>query len=259
LIELLVVITILAILVGLALPVIFSARINALAMQSTSNLRQLAAANFAFAADQGYYVPAQSFPENNKRWCGGRSNGSEPWDPTEGYLADYLGESRSVTACPLFTKMVGGNASFSKGAGGYGYNSAYIGGLPGSWQTQADGARVSARTATLERASTTVMFATSALARAGGVQEYPFIEPPFWPSGPNSVSGMRPTPSVHFRFKGKALVAWADGRVTSEEREERQPGTNPYGGNATENNLGWFGPDEENGYWNPRRSYSHQP
>jgi len=97
------------------------------------------------------------------------------------------------------------------------------------------------------------MFATSGYANGKDIQEYPFCEPPFWDFGEGPTE-WRPSPSVHFRFSNKALVAWADGRVTAESCDPREVGFNPHGGDAEAQKLGWFGPDEENGYWNPRRS-----
>ncbi len=102
------------------------------------------------------------------------------------------------------------------------------------------------------RPAQTLMFATTAYANGAAIQEYPFCEPPFWDFGSGPVA-IRPSPSLHFRFGGKALVAWCDGHITLEARQERPVGTNPHGGNATARNLGWFGPDADNGYWNPAR------
>ena len=187
---------------------------------------------------------------NNMRWCAKKVGGS--WDPTQGYLSDYLGKSRRVTICPLFKEMIKDNQSFELGCGGYGYNETYIGGRPDLWgnaaYNKADGSRISARITELQRANT-VMFATTAYANGDSVQEYPFCHPPFWTDG----SGARPSPSVHFRFNGKALVGWCDGRVTAEFCDPREVGFNPHGGDANAQKLGWFGPDEGNGFWNPER------
>ena len=253
LLELLVAVAIVAALAALAVPASRRFKQDALASQSHNNLRQLAIANINYAADHGCYAPADD-RWNNRRWHGARTGAGARFDPAKGFLAEYLGKSRSVTACPLFTKMLGGAESFEDGSGGYGYNSSYIGGLPGgSWNP--DGTRRSARPAQLLRPATTVMFTTTAYARTGGLQEYPFCEPPFWDFG-NGPGGQRPSPSVHFRFRGRALVAWCDGHLSFERPAERPAGTNPHGGSTTDHQLGWFGPDEDNGYWNPRRTTS---
>ena len=91
------------------------------------------------------------------------------------------------------------------------------------------------------------------LAMDDGVQEYPYAEPPFWDFGDGPTS-FRPSPTVHFRFNGQAIVGWCDGHVSLERKEKRDVGENPYGGDPDAHQLGWFGPDEENGYWNPNRA-----
>ena len=250
LIELLVVIVIISILAALLLPAFRTARVQSLAIRSSANLRQLVAANIAYATDQGVYAPADD-KWNKRRWHGARTSAAVPFDPTLGFLAPYLGKSREITSDPLFTQMLSGQQSFENGTGGYGYNTSYIGGRPGGGYN-ADGTRVSARPAQIQHPAQTVMFGTSALARADGVQEYAAIEPPFWDYG-TGPSGDRPTPSLHFRFAGKAIVAWCDGHISMETRADRPAGSNPYGGDADAQNLGWFGPDEANGYWNPDR------
>ena len=248
LLELLVVLAIIGILAALLFPAFRQAKMHAQATQSSNNLRQLVAANVAYANDQGYYAPADDIT-NNRRWRGARTSAGGTFDPTKGYLANYLGQSRMITPDPLFTDMLRASGSFEEGAGGYGYNEVYIGGQP-SWAYNGDGSRVSARPAQIERPTTTVMFATTAYARENGVQEYPFAEPPFWDFGDGPTDG-RPSPSVHFRFNGKAIVGWCDGHVSMEPKIVRGDGDNPHGGDADLQNLGWFGPDEDNGYWKP--------
>ncbi|MEO0453307.1 MAG: prepilin-type N-terminal cleavage/methylation domain-containing protein [Verrucomicrobiota bacterium] len=242
LIEILVTVTIVAILAALALPALQRALQAGHTAESMSNLRQLAAANLAYAADHdGSFCPAQS-PDNLLRWHGRRSSSGSPFDPTDGFLSPYLGRSRRVTTCPLFTDFVDTSASWELGAGGYGYNSAYIG---GSYHSYFRPERVS----NIPRATTTIMFTTSAFPSGGEVQEYAYTEPFRWidPSG-NLAGSLQP--STHFRANGKALVAWCDGRVTAEA---------PNSSGLDSHMIGWFGPEAENGYWNPRRSYSHRP
>lgn len=251
LIELLVVISLVILLVSLTIAGVSGGIQKAQQTRSASNLRQLALANLAYAVDHGRFAPVDN-QSNDLRWSGRRrSDGS--FDPAEGYLADYLGESGMVNACPKFERLLG-SGSFELGTGGYGYNDTYIGGRPGGAYAR-NGDRISAKVGALRYPATTVMFTTSAYATGDTVQEYPFSHPPFWDfgDGPNGW-GMRPSPSTHFRFNGHALVAWCDARVTREPISARDVGTNPHGGDAEAENLGWFGPDEENGFWNPNRS-----
>jgi prepilin-type N-terminal cleavage/methylation domain-containing protein len=249
LVELLVVVAILGLLIALTIPALAKTIEGAQSVQSMSNLRQLVTANLSYAAENGAYCPADN-RANTMRWCA-KKVGTK-WDPTQGYLSDYLGKSRRVTTCPLFKDMVKGSQSFEEGTGGYGYNSSYLGGRPDLSGTAAyspapDRVRIPALSTEIHRANT-VMFTTSAYANGSSVQEYPYCEPPYWPA-----TSDRPTPSVHFRFNGKALVGWCDGRVTAESCDPREVGFNPHGGDADAQRLGWFGPDEENGFWNPKR------
>lgn len=221
---------------------ITSARI----VSSSANLRSLAVANATYLADNGVYCPAAD-RTNNRRWHGTRKSAASPFDPTQGFLSPYLGKSARATECPLFRALVSG---FEQGTGGYGYNAAYIGGLPGGPYDKS-GIMIPQRPANVTNPSKTVMFTTSAYAQAAGLQESATCEPPFWDYGAGP-SGDKPSPTVHFRANGKALVAWCDGSVTAESKNHSKPGTNPHGGDAEKWDLGWFGPDANNGYWNPK-------
>jgi prepilin-type N-terminal cleavage/methylation domain-containing protein/prepilin-type processing-associated H-X9-DG protein len=250
LIEILVVVAIVGVLASIAWSGSRSLITQARVVQSSANLRSLATANMTYLVDYGVYVPADD-QSNTRRWHGARSSTSGTFDPTKGFLAPYLGKSMQVNTCPLFKAMVEGSASFENGSGGYGYNAAYIGGLPGSPFDRNTRLRISQRPANAINATQTVMFATTAFAVSGGLQEYPYCEPPFWDFG-SGPSGSRPAPSVHFRANGSAIVAWCDGSVTTEKPNDASGGNNPHGGDAETHQLGWFGPEENNGYWNPR-------
>lgn len=250
LVEVLVVVSMILVLSMLAFAgsrrLINSARI----VESTANLRTLAIANTAYAADNGVYCPADD-ASDNRRWHGARTSSGGRFDPSKGLLSPYFGKSARVTTCPLFRAMVEGASSFEDGTGAYGYNSSYIGGLPGGGFDPTTRLRIPQRPANVTNPSRTVMFTTAAYAVAAGLQEYAFCEPPFWDFG-SGPSGNRPTPSVHFRANGKALVAWCDGSVTAEVRSKSRGGNNPHGGDPEKWNLGWFGPEDNNGWWNPR-------
>lgn len=225
---------------------------NARIVESMANLRSLAAANVGYAADFGVFCPADD-QSNNRRWHGARKSAGGKFDPAEGFLAPYLAKSRRVGICPLFKSMVSDASSFESGTGGYGYNAAYVGGLPGSNFDRVTKLRIPARVANVEDPARTVMFTTTAYARESGLQEYPYCEPPFWDFG-GGPSGQRPSPTVHFRANGKALVAWCDGHLSAEtNNKDAAHGENPHGGDSHDFDLGWFGPDDDNGCWNSRR------
>lgn len=250
LVELLAVIVIVGLLAGLLVPVLGTARRAARKAVSASNLRQLATATSTYVADaRGLFPPAMSF-DNNTRWHGARRSASEPFDPAKGWLGPYLGRDGRVKVCPAWAALdrAPDSVSFETGAGGYGYNAIYLGGPIPDTPT---GAYRPARLAKFPQPSRTVMFATTALARSEGLQEYPFAEPAHWLNPAGGLEG-ESQPSVHFRFGGHALVAWCDGRVSAERpNESAWPGPNYYGGDNRQSDVGWFGPVEANGYWNP--------
>jgi prepilin-type N-terminal cleavage/methylation domain-containing protein/prepilin-type processing-associated H-X9-DG protein len=242
LIELMVVVAIMAVFAAFSYGVIMHALVAAKGAASTSNLGQLARANLTYAGDHdGYYCPAQE-PQNLVRWHGARTGMGAPFDPTKGFLSPYLGESQIVKADPLFASYVSGADSFEDGSGGYGYNEIYIGGTPQDNFSATSMLKV-------PHPERTVMFTTTAFAKSDGVQEYPFSEAPQWVDPNNQLSGGL-QPSVHFRDNGKALVAWCDGHVTAESPSQLG-GNDYYGGNSAQDEIGWFGPTADNGYWNP--------
>ncbi len=205
-------------------------------------MRQLVAANHAYAADNnGRYAPAQE-RRNLVRWHGQRSATSAPFNPGGGFLGPYLGEDGRVKMCPTFVRYLKGNDSFEEGTGGYGYNAAYVGGKPGRFFEPN-------LLLNINHPARTVMFTDTAFPRADGLQEYPYCEPYRWVGRDGNPRG-RLSPSVHFRHRGKANVAWCDGHVTSESPSESR-GKNFYGGDNTKHKIGWFGPEAQNGYWNP--------
>lgn len=254
LIELLIVIAIIAILGAILLPALSRARQKALSMQCVNNLRQLFLANTMYAAENnGHYCPAAPDIDagfgGRIRWHGVRDepNGESEFDPKRGPLAEYLPDAR-VKECPVFTEMRRAGEvpnAFESGAGGYGYNMAYVGGT-----SYLDDFPDSCRNGSLDTAiaapAQTIMFADAALPQDGYLIEYSFIEPPYFPS-PQNPSGNQSwgysSPSIHFRHNGRANVLWCDGHISS-EKWGWAPDTNLYGGQNRRWAVGWFGPKD---------------
>ena len=245
LVELLVTIAMIAVLAALLLGAINAVRARGDAARCMSNLRQLSAASLTYIGENGgSYVFAQD-PSNRVRWHGVRGGANGKFDPTRGPLAPYLGNNGRVKLCPALQRVLTGSQSFEDGTGGYGYNAAYIGGTRRDPFTPE-------RAANVPSASTVVMFADCAFPRATGLQEYAYAEP--WqavdmlgrPSSPLA-------PSVHFRHSGTANVAWCDGHI-SVEKPTKLGSKNSYGGDAGKWQIGWFGPSDDNGWWNPQRT-----
>lgn len=210
---------------------------------SSDNLHQLALANLTYAADNaGSFCPAQD-ERNLIRWHGGRDGPEDEFDPRKGFLSPYFARDKRVQTCPLLKSVISGGSSFEDGAGGYGYNATYVGGSPGDPYSPAALLDITAP-------SRVVMFATTAFSKKEGLQEYPFAEPHYAPGADGESIAWHLQPSVHFRAGGQAIVAWCDGHITLEDRGTEE-GMNLYGGDNAKAQIGWFGPSEANGYWNP--------
>ena len=256
LIELLIVIAILSVLMSVLLPSLGAARAQARAVACGSNIRQLALANSGYAFEhRGRYCPgaARMKTENLHRWHGTRAGEDEPFDPRHGPLEPYLGTDQAIRACPSFDDFVrSGPAAFELGNGGYGYNQAYVGRVlrkreQGSWEVITDHYGILSER--VRRPSATLMFADTALAApAEGVVEYSFAEPRFHPE--YLVFAARADPSIHFRHRGRANVAWCDGHVDPRELTFTWR-SGVYLGDPGRHDIGWFGLDDNNGYFDP--------
>jgi prepilin-type N-terminal cleavage/methylation domain-containing protein len=256
LIELLVVISIIALLISILLPALGAARESGRGAVCLSNLRQLALANTAYAEDSsGFYVPAaEDFFDGfggTQRWHGRRDapgNGTleeNTFDPTRGPMANYIGSTGEVRACPTFDNQLDHDApGFERGTGGYGYNSAYIGGRTDLYGTSKDGARHTARTNDPANPTATVMFTDAAFFKIVAGQnlliEYSFCEPPLVQQFPGQPPTYQPGPSIHFRHQQNTHIAWADAhadaRTTTFTHSQFEDFYRKLG-------FGWFGPE----------------
>ncbi len=266
LVELLVVVAVTAALVGMLAPALMGARESARTVVCASNARQIQLANDVYADDHlGRYAPgAAKHLENRQRWHGARENSAAAFSAEGGPLTEYLsgaGSSAAVRECPSFALALEGlaasGAGFERSAGGYGYNNAFVGveraqTAPGVWElrTNAQGLPADddgAQRARFAQPVRTIGFADAALANdrargGGGVIEYSFIEPRWWPNWP----GARPDPSTHFRHEGDAAnVAWLDGHVSA-ERMALTWSSGVYAAEAGRVGVGWFGEADDN-------------
>jgi len=272
LVELLVVISIIAILLSVLMPSLSKARQQGRQTVCASNIRQLFLANSGYALEnKGHYVLAAEdiWGENLHRWHGVRTNVNKAFDPLKSPLKSYLSDGK-VKRCPAFKEnnyltTAGQSLNFEAGCGGYGYNDEYIGGRTDLYGT-GDGSTYSAKNSDIKTAAQTMMFADTAYRQqlkknTSVFIEYSFAHPPYWvwylQAMGNSVSnaefasnaeqmGGRPDPSIHFRHGKFADVCWSDGHVTKETMDVSAPYITHAIMSESETvtmSLGWFGPD----------------
>lgn len=247
LVELLVAVSIVALLIGVLLPPLRSARGQARAVVCGSNIRQIAMANIGYATENhGRFCPgASNFLGNLHRWHGQRESVSAPFDGSGGPLSDYVKSGEGVRACPSFRDVLDGPTAFEKASGGYGYNLAYLGRVLrdlGYGFAQVETDRIGAQSERVRRTGETVMFADSAFAMAKHqVIEYSFAEPRFIATQ----TSFRSDPSIHFRHGEQANVVWVDGHV-DRRRFAFSWSSGLYRSNPSRAFVGWFESSDDN-------------
>lgn len=250
LVELLIVVSIVGLLLSILLPSLAGAREQARTVVCASNIRQLALANTLYVAEQrgkycpgaAYFIGDETHQGNLHRWHGTRDNPAEPFDPSRGPLMPYLGPEGRIRACPSFRHFERG---FESGAGGYGYNNAFLGvqlrpvGF-GFFLIESD--LTGAQAERVRRPAETLMFADAGFV-TNRLIEYSFAEPRFHPT-----MGTRADPSVHFRHRPGANIAWCDGHVDRRQRTFSWS-SGIYSGDAARFGIGWFGRRDDNGFF----------
>ncbi len=254
LIELLVVLSIMALLMGILMPALSRARREAYSVVCRSNIYQIYLANEGYASENdGFYVRAAydiweggSFGGGLHRWHGVRDNPDVPFDPLKGPLRAYLANGK-VKQCPQtvrFVEDVNQNA-FEAGCGGYGYNSVGVGSRNYQYGFCDEAMRSSEKAIGISQPYKKVMFTDTGFVQGDEskyIIEYSFCEPPHFVffNGINIIEVGRPVPSIHFRHLGKTNVVWCDGHVSSE----------PFAFSTLEQRtleqfkIGWFGPED---------------
>ena len=190
LVELLVVIGIIAVLIGLLLPALATAREQSRSVQCLSNLRQLAvAAQNYIVLNDGYYPPAYY--------------GAENWDfsPVSGKIIPgmlWMGRTDvRIQQCPSFD---GKSNTLADPYTGYNYNTSYIGHDQGTSPVKASQVRHPSRTA---------LFGDGE--KSGGANK--FMRAPFF--APGEIKVARYAGTQGFRHRGKTNVAFCDGHAES--------------------------------------------
>jgi prepilin-type N-terminal cleavage/methylation domain-containing protein/prepilin-type processing-associated H-X9-DG protein len=247
LVELLVVIGIISILIAILLPALGAARDSARRTVCQSNLRQLVTVSLLYANDNRTFLPpahVDFLTRNRHRWHGTRATDSDPFSVGDSPLARYVPDGR-IRACPgfVYTEVA---SAFERNCGGYGYNAGFLGSRSSiqPWASLSaapavfdrEVMNVPAKLSQVRRHTETIAFADTAMANPD-VIEYSFVEPP------QTTWGASLSPSLHFRHRDQAMVAWLDGHVSAERLEWTIP-INIYGAQNHRAKLGWFGPSD---------------
>jgi prepilin-type N-terminal cleavage/methylation domain-containing protein/prepilin-type processing-associated H-X9-DG protein len=248
LLELLVVLAVLAVLSLLCAGTLHYGLERSKQAKCASNLRQIQLANALYASDRGYYASAapDMFSANLRRWHGTRASTREPFSGTDGPLSDYLGQARQIRACPAFREYQGHDTSantFESSCGGYGYNDRGVGSLVYQQGYNRQAMQRGMPPDQIKDPARTVMFCDTAFpqpySRPEYVIEYSFAEAYHFVMGnPPRESSATAMPSIHFRHRGHANVAWCDGHISAERM------TLSDGPSMEEFEIGWFGPPD---------------
>lgn len=257
LVELLVSIAIIALLLGVLLPSLATARQTAQAITCAAQARALQTANDLYADDHDdHYVPgAPDFLENKARWHGTRASLSQAFDPARAPLTPYTDTLDLVTeSCPSFETTRSG---FEQGSGAYGYNNAFVGTHRAfnnnAWHVVTDEQGTPRHR--FRSPTRTLAFADAAFPDQNApdlVAEYSFAEPRFNAAYPDDPSGFRMDPSIHFRHTNQtANLIMLDGHAAPEHLAFSWS-SGFYAPDARTVALGWFDSPDDNSAFDPR-------
>ncbi|MFO8006786.1 MAG: prepilin-type N-terminal cleavage/methylation domain-containing protein [Candidatus Brocadiia bacterium] len=216
LIELLVVIVIIAILAGMLMPALASARARAQSTSCQDRLHNIGAATLMYISDHGGHLPSAGEYRNDigggRQFFGFYTGIGEEVDFSRGFLSVYVGDSEEVWQCPAlrwgeYVPRAWGPCT------GYAYNYHYLTRLEEDgnwWEPDYRSCYVGRHESVVRKSTNTLLFGDSARNWMGPVQENWYWTPPSqaipWSMG-----------YAHFRHAGRMNGLWADGHVTSLE------------------------------------------
>lgn len=256
LLELLIVISLIAILVGLLLPALSLSKEMARKISCANNLKSLSLANQNYTIDYRVFCPARSsgIMSDGIQCLGYRSSSANPWDTSAGVMSDYIKDVEKAARCtssryltPQFQPYIYGYNWF--GIGSNHYQTGYV----STWNLGS-----SMRPEQIASPERTVEFGDCAHYSGGQLKEDTQLNLPY--SISNATQGKlqtkRPTATTnfakfHFRHIGSANVSWTDGHVSQEKFDPyyiSPEGTQTNDDKRLSYRIGFFGPKDNSLY-----------
>ena len=243
LIELLIVIAIIAILAGMLMPALGSAKERSTAVSCVNNQKQIGIASGLYIDDNRGIVPGATggWCCSRGTWVGKNVNQRRVDLRTKGSVASYTDPVSK--GCPAVIALAiaqlgpqsedGSATAQSVGTcrgGGFGWNVN-----AGFRDLTTGGAKLNA--SRILKPSQAVLLSDSQLEWSAGLSVYPYYLTPR--TTVSTAGGGSFGATQAFRHGNRANCMWADGHVSSEVPGEL--GTSAY---ALENNIGWLGQDD---------------
>ncbi len=204
LLELLVVLTIIAMLAGILVPSLVKSRQQAQKTNCISNLKQLGIATRLYYQDQRFYPEAYLDMGSGREryWCFEKTGTDANF--AQGAMADYI-LAPELLRCPSFTDFTSLDPN-KPATSSYGINAEYVGGSP---EPGTDVATIldnpPATPEEIKRPELTVLFADAAKMQ-GKLKESWLI----WARYSYS-TGAQLDPTTHFRHGNRAVAVFCDG------------------------------------------------